>query len=133
MCMAVVSSRQEVLHELHLAHPGISRMKSLARSYVWWPTMDRELEEMVQTCDTCQLHNKSPPAAPLHPGEWPEKPWARIHIDYARPFLGKMFLEAVDATSEWIETHIVNSTTSTTTVYKLREIFAQHGLQDIVV
>ena len=30
--------------------------------------MDREQEEMVQTCDTCQLHNKSPPAAPLHPG-----------------------------------------------------------------
>ena len=37
--------RQEVLHELHLAHPGFSRMKSLARSYVWWPAMDRELEE----------------------------------------------------------------------------------------
>ena len=71
---------QEVLHELHHAYPGISSMKSLARRYVWWPAMDRELEEMVQTCDTCQLHNKSPPAAPIHPWEWPEKPWARIYI-----------------------------------------------------
>ena len=98
--------RQEVLHELHLTHPGISRMKSLARSYAWWPAMARDLEEMVQTCDTCQLHNKSPPAAPLYTWEWPEKSWTRIHIDYAGPFLGKMFLVAVDATSKWTETHI---------------------------
>ena len=68
-----------------------------------------ELEEMVQKCDTCQLHNKSPPAAPLHP----EKPWYCIYIDYAGPFFGKIFLVAMDATSKWVETHIINSTTST--------------------
>ena len=26
--------------------------------------------------------------APLHPWEWPGKPWNGIHIDYARPFQG---------------------------------------------
>ena len=137
---------QEVIQELHLAHPGINRMKSLARSYVWWPGMDKDLEKIVQRCDTCQLHNKSPPAAPLHPWEWPEKPWTRIHIDYAGPlgkmllflgkmllFLGKMLLVAVDATSKWIETHIIRSTTSTATVNKLRDIFAQHGLLEVLV
>ena len=97
------------------------------------PAVDRELEEMVQKCDTCQQHNKAPSAAPLHPWEWPEKQWTRIHIDYAGTILGKMFLVAVDATSKCIETHIVNSTTSTATVCKLREIFAQHGLPEIVV
>ena len=95
--------------------------------------MDKDLEKMVQRCDTCQLHNKSLPAAPLHPWEWPEKPWTRIHIDYARPFLGKMLLVAVEATSKWIETHIMSSTTSTATVNKLREIFAQHGLPELLV
>ena len=29
-----------VLEELHRDHPGISRMKSVARSYVWWPGVD---------------------------------------------------------------------------------------------
>ena len=92
-------------------------MKSLARCYVWWPAIDREQEEMVQKCDTCQLQ-KSPPAAPLHPWKWPENQWNHIHIDYAGPFLGKMFLIAVDATSKWIETHIMNTTTSTATFCK---------------
>ena len=95
--------------------------------------MDKDLEKMVQRCDTCQLHNKSPPAAPLHPWEWPEKPWTRIHIDYSGPFLGKMLLVAVDATSKWMETHIMSSTTSTAKVNKLREIFAQHGLPEVLV
>ena len=37
--------REEVLNILHNTHPGIIKMKSLARSYEWWPKMDANLEE----------------------------------------------------------------------------------------
>ena len=36
--------RERVVEELHRGHPGVVRMKSLARSHVWWPELDSELE-----------------------------------------------------------------------------------------
>ena len=36
--------RGRVLEELHRGHPGIVRMKSLARSHVWWPNLDSQVE-----------------------------------------------------------------------------------------
>ena len=125
--------RKLVLAELHQAHPGICRMKSLARSYVWWPSLDKDLQALVQSCEVCQVNQKTPAAAPLHPWEWPDQPWRRIHIDYAGPFMGRMFLVVVDAHSKWIECHIMQSTTSASTICKLREIFGTHGLPETVV
>ena len=43
-----------IVKELHESHPGISRMKSLARRYVWWPGLDQQLEEQVRNCASCQ-------------------------------------------------------------------------------
>ena len=34
---------QEVLQELHSSHPGIQRMKLLARSHVWRPCIDQDI------------------------------------------------------------------------------------------
>ena len=95
--------REQVIQELHETHPGIARMKSLARSYVWWPNMDGDLEAKVRTCSECQSNRPPPASALLHPWEWPQKPWSRLHLDYAGPFLNRMFLVLVDAHSKWLE------------------------------
>ena len=123
----------QVIAKLHEAHPGISRMKALARGYVWWPNMDRELEDAVKKCQQCQLHQKAPAEAPLHPWEWPGQPWSRVHIDYAGPYKGHMYLVVIDAHSKWMEVHIMRSTTSAATIVKLKEIFATHGLPETIV
>ena len=80
--------RECLLEELHECHHGIVRMKSLARSYLWWPGLDRDIELKVHSCQTCQEHSKLPASANLHPWEWPGKAWYRLHIDYMGPFEG---------------------------------------------
>lgn len=126
-------ARNKVIEVLHDTHPGITRMKGLARSYVWWPGMDTAIEDQVKGCHLCQQSQKSPSRAPLHPWEWPERAWARVHIDYAGPFEGHMFLLLVDAHSKWIEVHPVKQANSITTIQKLRAVFATHGLPELIV
>ena len=125
--------REGVIDMLHQAHPGISRMKNLARSYVWWPGIDRAIECCVKSCDPCQQNQKSLPVTPLHPWSWPSKPWARIHLDYAGPFMGKMFLLIIDAHTKWLDIYPTMSTTSAATIALLRKSFSTLGLPEVVV
>ena len=111
--------RLAVLNELHSTHPGCSKMKSLARCYIWWPKMDSEIEQIVKQCQVHQESRPSPPVAPLHPWEWPSKPWSRLHLDFAGPFLDKNFLVLVDAHSKWMDVEIMTSITSSKTIEKL--------------
>ena len=98
------SGQSCIMDELHETHPGASRIKALARSYVWWPGIDSDLEARVKSCAECQQHQKQPAKAPLHPWQWPERPWSRLHIDYAGPCFGdKTFLIIIDAHSKWLE------------------------------
>ena len=125
--------RKSLLQELHQTHPGITKMKALARGYIWWPKMDSQIEDLVKTCTVCQESRPSPAAAPLHPWEWPSQPWSRLHLDFAGPFCDHMFLVLVDAHSKWIDVHLMSSITSTKTIEKLRVIFATHGFPQKVV
>ena len=125
--------RNKVVSMLHQAHAGISRMKSLARCYVWWPGLDSDLESCVKTCDPCQANQKTLPAVLLHPWSWPNKPWQRVHIDYAGPFMGKMFLLVIDAYTKWLDVHITSSYSSTVTIELLRKSFANFGLPEVLV
>ena len=89
--------------------------------------------EGVKSCATCQSHQRTPPCSPLHPWEWLGRPWWQVHVDYVRPFMGKMFLLIIDAHSKWMDIHRVNSATSSVTIDKMRSTFASHGLPEIVV
>ena len=77
--------------------------EDLSRSHVWWPGLDKNLEEMAAGYQACQSAKQAPAAAPLHPWIWPTEPWQRVHADFAGPIQGKMYFIAVDAHSKWPE------------------------------
>ncbi|XP_063907429.1 uncharacterized protein K02A2.6-like [Zophobas morio] len=61
------SLRSHILNELHETHLGITKTKQLARRYVYWPSIDRDIERLVKGCESCALNQSNPPKAPLHP------------------------------------------------------------------
>ena len=125
--------QDKLLNELHKDHPGVTRMKAVARSFMWWPGLDKRIESVAKACATCQAVKASPPSVPLRPWVWPSKPWQRVHLDFAGPFQGSMFLVAVDAFSKWPEVRVMSSTTVPVTLEVLREWFSVHGIPEQVV
>ena len=107
---------QSLIKVLQEAHLGITRMKSLACSYMWWRGIDADMEDEARKCHTCQTEWKSPPLTPVHLWQWPDHPWYRVHIDYAGTFMGKMFLLLVDAHSKWTNIHISSTSSSQSTI-----------------
>ncbi|XP_026566883.1 uncharacterized protein K02A2.6-like, partial [Pseudonaja textilis] len=127
------SLRTRVLEALHEGHPGIVRMKALARSYVWWTGLDEDIVNWVSSCSICQESRPAPPIATPTRWESANAPWSRIHIDLAGPVHGKMFLVVVDAYSKWIDVAQLSTTTTLAITNVLTRLFVTHGLPDSIV
>jgi hypothetical protein len=127
------SLRPQILRELHQAHPGIGKMRALARSFVWWPGLDKELETAAKACQRCRENQADPPKAPVQSWPLPSSPWRRLHIDFAGQVNGRMYLVIVDAFSKWPEVMQMSSATASATIASLRQIFARLGLPSCVV
>ena len=89
--------RERLVKELHQEHTGIVRMKSVARSYFWYPKLDADIE----------------------------KPWERVHVDFCE-LDRKNFLILVDAYSKWLCVELMTTTTSSKTIGVLRSWFATY-------
>ncbi|XP_063635087.1 uncharacterized protein K02A2.6-like [Cydia splendana] len=79
-----------ILCELHTGHMGIVKMKSIARSYVWWPGIDADIERICHECATCAAEGMAPPRTAPQPWPYIPEPWSRLHLDFLGPLGGKM-------------------------------------------
>ena len=120
------------MQELHNDHLGMVRMKGVARSYFWYPGIDKDIEMEVNGCEACQTFRADPPSAPLRPWKTPSMPWERIHLDFGQ-INGVNILVVIDSGTKWLEAFIMNTTTAEKTVEVLRGLFARHGLPKEVV
>ena len=111
-------------------------MKALARSYVWWPNLDRDVEYLARSCEQCQNQKSRPSAAkPSHPWICPTLPWERVHAEFAE-FAGKQYLLIVDALYKWPDVHElgIHATTCTgQTIEAMRRSSSCHGLPQRLV
>jgi len=101
-------------------------MKNLARNYVYWRGIDKDIEQMVKDCPAC-IQKLACPAQQFHAWEQTSTPWCRIHADFA-DFEQQKFLLIVDSYSKWLEIVPMRSTTVAAVITVLRHVFACFGL-----
>ncbi|XP_062558020.1 uncharacterized protein K02A2.6-like [Armigeres subalbatus] len=95
--------QQKVLRQLHKGHPGIERMRSLARNFVYWPNIDEHITDLVRNCQECAAVAKTDTKTKLEPWPTAVKPWERVHVDFAGPVNDTYYLLLVDSLSKWAQ------------------------------
>ncbi|XP_062516202.1 uncharacterized protein K02A2.6-like [Corticium candelabrum] len=100
----------------------------MARSHILCIQLNAAIEDIAQFCNTCQQSQPNPTSFPLDSWSWPNNPWHRVHIDFAK-LDGADFLILVDSHSKWMEAiHMSHSTTARSTIQALRKMFARYDL-----
>lgn len=125
--------QKDVLLALHTTHMGIVKTKSLARSYVYWPKIDHDIEVMIRSCEPCQLTQASPEKSALIPWTPADSAWKRVHIDFAGPINGFYLFIVIDSFSKYPEVYKTKTITSKFVVDKMRKLFCRYGLIDTLV
>jgi hypothetical protein len=73
--------REEILEQLHKGHQGIEKCKMRARSTVYWPKIDKDIEEKVARSYPCQKFQRRNTKESLIPHEIPDRAWKKICAD----------------------------------------------------
>ena len=124
--------RQEMLHQLHVAHQGMQRTKALARRYFYWPGMMRDIEQMVETCSACQQFQPRNQREPLISHDVPELPWLKLGADIFE-IQGQSYLLIVDYFSKYPEVLNIRDKTAHTVIRKMKSVFSRLGIPKEIV
>ena len=122
------SLKKRTLNIAHETHMGIVKTKALVRDKVWWPGLDKDIEEMIKSCIPC-LSMSTPSKEPMKHIDMPmSNPYEKVYIDLCGPFpSGEYVLGIIDACSRWPDAYVTKSTTSKSIVKLLLQAFSTHG------
>lgn len=121
------SMRSEMLQKLHISHQGMQRTKAHARKLLYWPGMTKHIEQMVETCPTCQQFQPRNQKEPIISHEIPELPWLKVAADIFE-IRGQSFLLIVDYLSKYPEVMTIKDKTARTVIAKMKAVYARHGI-----
>ena len=124
--------QHRTLKLLHHHHPGVVRMRRLARQHCWWPSIDQQINDYCSHCLTCKKNVSRPYNSSLFSWSETSRPFERVHCDIG--FIDKQqFLIYVDSYSCWLDVQPLKNLKSTTLIDSFRDIFKYVGIPDSIV
>ncbi|PIK34233.1 hypothetical protein BSL78_28947 [Apostichopus japonicus] len=122
--------RREMLDKIHSSHLGIDGCLRRARECLYWPGMNAELKDYIQTCDVCASVGTNQPKEPLMPHAIERRPWSKVGVDLFHVH-DRNYVVTVDYFSGFWEIDFLQDTTSNSVIHKLKGQFARHGIPDV--
>lgn len=106
---------------------GIEKTKAFARKTVFWPGLNKQIEDMIENCNTCLSYRNKNTKEPMILKEIPSGPWEIISADIFK-FKGKFYLLIVDSYSKYVEVEMLNNLHSTHIIDVLKKTFSRFGM-----
>ena len=60
-----IGLKQQFLNKLHKSHMGVVKLKLLARTLIYWPNWNNDIERVCSECTTCRENQHMPPNMPV--------------------------------------------------------------------
>jgi hypothetical protein len=115
----------------HEGHQGITKTKSLLRTKIWFPGMDKKVEEIIAKCLACELNDTSSYAQPIKRTKLPAKAWLELAMDFFGPIPnGNELLVLMDKFSRMPVVEEVKTTAADFVLPKLDTIFSLLGIPE---
>lgn len=124
--------RNKVLDFCHKSHNGIVLMKKLARSLVYWPGLDKDIEDWIHGCEVCQ--ELSTVSKKKVSTKWTPSTYAmeRIHIDFFF-FEGQNCFLIMDTFTKYIEVILMKQSNAEKVIEVLKHFFDSMGWPGSIV
>ncbi|KAJ0179821.1 hypothetical protein K1T71_004412 [Dendrolimus kikuchii] len=136
MCDKIVipeSMREYILKLVHEGHQGINSSIRLAKSTVFWPQMNNDIEKYINQCHICLTYRRNNSKQPIIHHNYKLLPWNKVGIDLF-DFDGKKYLIVVDYFSKYVELALLNNSSNAISVItQLKSIFSRHGIPEIMI
>ena len=120
--------RSKTIQLGHSGHQGMVRTKSRLRMKVWWPGLDKDVENFVKHCRLCQLVGMRPRPEPIKSSKLPEGPWFDVALDLLEVCNGDHLLVITDYYSRWPEIIFLKKTDAARVIKALESVFLTHGI-----
>lgn len=130
--MVPKSLQRMVLDLLHQSHLGIEKTKSRARSLVYWPDINKDIERRVVDCETCQRYRHSNVKEPLMSHVVPQYPFQKIGLDIFEYGKG-IYLALSDYYSRFLEIFVLRNKSAEEVKSKIKSCFSVHGIPKEIV
>ena len=127
-----VGTKNTIKERVHSSHLGVEGCLRRACEEVFWPNMNAELREYVQSCEVCQEFQTKQQKETLMNHSVPKRPWSKVGTDFFS-IEDIDYLVTVDYTSNFIKVDSLENTDSRTVVRKLKAHFARYGIPDQVI
>ncbi len=121
----------EILAKLHESHQGIEKTRLRAQTCVYWRGVDKDIEDMVSACHICLEYGRKMQKETLLQYNLPSGPWQQVGTDLFE-MDGQTFLIVADYYSKMPFVRKITTQTSRMVVAKLKTIFGEHGVPEVV-